>query len=696
MPTWTRSRKGHAHAALQPWPCVLCDNWNGADAEACVCCAFPASFSARPKPSVAVRASTAPPLELRVDFFQASCPFPTHVMAVRRDRNAYWACLHECLRQGIAVNSATRARVLATAWAVGDRVAFDDLCLKPEFVGVGELLKALQLLDAPRAARQVAAKLERLRGRASARVIGKLETNLTNLRSEQVPVWGASVSTLTRALAERVRKWVSHIPASKLEFFLLSFPTAPWQALANLSHTKPGDFSLPYFLPACFDAAAVPADSLVAIARSLTPANLVESLAAAPRLLDMYSHIRRIVPPHELSEEARRALALGAPLGEVIWWFQELQCPGVEAAITARLIAGEPVDSNRYNLNFGKLMERLLMFVEAGLWSIALLLLPAADAKLAAAARPHMPPPDSDAKPESESEADVGATKAPVSPGTHIAVLGDASGSMQVAIKTATILGGLLSACTGAELSFFHDHIFWPSVQPRCAKDVVTVAQQVHAGGCTRPAAALQHYCFTRTRVDLFIVVTDEEETNRREFANLWLSYKTEVHPEAQVLFCSFLQGGCASGPMQKDLVRAGCPAPKCFLLNAACPDLCKFDSLLAMVAQMSAPAKAAVTTAVAAPTNLEGCAAAPSLLASSRSEPPVNADLTVACAPQVATPATGSVTPLAGGLARVSLKRGTGSAGLVVPEEDPACEPGPESPGSQQKTGPRYRKHRG
>ena len=54
-----------------------------------------------------------------------------------------------------------------------------------------------------------------------------------------------------------------------------------------------------------------------------------------------------------------------------------------------------------------------------------------------------------------------------------IAVIGDASASMQVAIKTSSIIAGLLSAITQAKLSFFNTKVITPDKNPESIEEVL-------------------------------------------------------------------------------------------------------------------------------------------------------------------------------------------------------------------------------
>ena len=79
----------------------------------------------------------------------------------------------------------------------------------------------------------------------------------------------------------------------------------------------------------------------------------------------MYSYLRtHFVPggPNELPLEVRLQLARRAPLEDVLWFYDQLDGAGVEAAVHHRLCCGEALEAQRGRANFGKLMERLITF----------------------------------------------------------------------------------------------------------------------------------------------------------------------------------------------------------------------------------------------------------------------------------------------------------------------------------------------
>jgi hypothetical protein len=169
--------------------------------------------------------------------------------------------------------------------------------------------------------------------------------------------------------------------------------------------------------------------------------------------------------------------------------------------------------------------------------------------------------------------------------------LGDASSSMDVAIRTSSIIASVLCLVFEAKLHLFSNYDY-PVDAPRTVKDVIRMGKELCASGSTAPAASLKPYLDAKEEVHTFIVVTDEIENtsadgkwigNRDEwFAPLFKRYREEVYP-AKLVFVSFLPDR-RDGPMVSAL-KAAIPEIDSditqFLLDVNSPDLRKLDDLL-------------------------------------------------------------------------------------------------------------------
>jgi len=178
-----------------------------------------------------------------------------------------------------------------------------------------------------------------------------------------------------------------------------------------------------------------------------------------------------------------------------------------------------------------------------------------------------------------------------------VAVFGDASASMQVAVNSATIIGSVLCSCLDASLSFFDNKCYEGPCVPRSVEDVLLVTDKVRASNATAPAACLWPFLTKKLMVDLFIVVTDEEENTTYDgkwsrekeklFVGLFERYVKEVNPAASVFFVSFLKKTTTDGQMVEDFKRAGLEE-KCrqFRFDPTRPDLSKLNTLIAEIAE--------------------------------------------------------------------------------------------------------------
>ena len=363
--------------------------------------------------------------------------------------------------------------------------------------------------------------------------------------------------TLTGAMARYLRSLIARVPASKLEYFALQLPREPWQELADLTHVNPKTgVQLPWFMPRAFGE-PVPSDTIVHACRHMTAET---ALAIIKRWRPPYSFVRVHVRFHQLPRECKEEIARYAPMDTCLWWHHELYTPGLDAILAARI----QHDGHLPNLSYGKLMERLLYLSQRHPDSPLIQhLLPQAEQQLRGL----------DLQLESP-----------------VAVLGDASYSMDVAIRVSVIISSVLCALTEGELRFFNTESTRPLREPRTAADVLEVASTTRADKQTAPAAALEEFYRSKRVVKSFVVVTDEKENvkhNGLYFHQLFYKYYTEVYP-ARIIFVSFLEPN-QTGIMAQALRDLGI-SPLQFSLDARLPDLTKLDSILGLLTAEAAP----------------------------------------------------------------------------------------------------------
>ncbi|XP_062596244.1 uncharacterized protein LOC134257670, partial [Saccostrea cucullata] len=377
-----------------------------------------------------------------------------------------------------------RIRALAAAWARKDFQLAESFLQNRENFGLNEVLKSLQLLDAGRQARVLEKKMKMLqvsKNRVKRKTIGKLKSDISNLNRMKSPYGSAS-----GAVCKHIRRWVQHFTAKELEFYAIHFPKDPWKKLADICHFHPQkDFpSLEWFLPYCYGQGAPP-ETTVGRMVTMTAENVNEMLEdLSIPYLSVKSH------KDKLTEDASKGHIADREdkLDTILWWYEELACKEVDDAIQRRLENGDPV-----TLPIGKLLERLLVFKRLFDGSS-----------------------DEDRKAKfygdllKIAEDRLKQIKLPLE--SPVLVMGDASNSMSVAVKTSTIIAGILTAITSAKLSFFNGKHKEPDKVPTNVEEVLQLALNTCASGYTANAAGLYPFYERKEVLKTLIMVTDEEE----------------------------------------------------------------------------------------------------------------------------------------------------------------------------------------
>jgi len=474
----------------------------------------------------------------------------------------YITSLLMMLNRSIEISKGSRPRVLACLWAAGQYDTVEHLLNRHSSIfSLPEILRGLQILDARRASRAITKKIMRLekQGCKKRRKMGMLKGQLNDLKVEMLPSGG-----LSGALAARIRHWCGTISEENLSFFALNMPRQPWKDLADLVHLKPSDFKLPWFIGTMFTGVA-PEDSILAKVGdnqlATDGSNLVEFLSEK-RVEIPFSFLRSKLSA--IPQAARPHIARYAPLDTLIWYHEELDDEESHVASTrlqSLLSAGEVP-----KFNYGKLMERIMYFkslkTEQAL-SIFELLVPIAEHRLTS-------------------------MSLDLEPG--VVVAGDASFSMDVAVRTATVIGAVISLLADeARLKFFHVSLFDPPIQPQTIREVVHVAEHVKADNMTAPGCLIEPYLREKKVVKCFVIVTDEVENVKHGveyFPELFARYYRDVYP-AEVVFVSFLENVNRKGRMVTALESMGF-SPIQFRLDGRRPDLTKLDSLLGVISLRS------------------------------------------------------------------------------------------------------------
>ncbi|KAH3743483.1 Serine/arginine repetitive matrix protein 2 [Pelomyxa schiedti] len=502
-----------------------------------------------------------PPISDLKPLFLKDSTLLEHFNSQKTEYYIYTSTLLLLMHQCVEITRACRPKILASAWARRDYHLAEYLLTKEDYFQLPQVLAALNLLDAPRKVRQLRPKLAALEklGTAKPAKIGLLRSRLHDLELE------APIGSLSGSLAKHVRKWVCSIPANKLMFYALVMPREPWQELADMIHLHPlRDFQplqkpevslLPPPIttsPTASPTAVIPPTALVrsvgkqhgnflniafgeappeaSIFKVCENVNVHNIADVCSRFEVPYSFLRLHVKP--IPDDVKPRIAEYTTLDQLIWYYEELANPEVDRVLLDRLRSGEEPQ-----LGYGKLMERLLYFrtVSAPFTEY---LLPIAERRLKEIQLVLEPP---------------------------VVCAGDASYSMDVAIRCSTIIGSVLSCLTNAELKFFNDKVLDPPVIPRTISQVLDVTSSVRADGLTAPGCVIWNYLTNRRPIKFLIMVTDEiENVKFRDsfFPTLFMKYKREIAPDCTLVFVSFLENPAVKGRMVSALENMGTHFP--------------------------------------------------------------------------------------------------------------------------------------
>lgn len=395
-------------------------------------------------------------------------------------------------------------------------LCYDALRRLYTHIELPEMLRACELLDGRRYIKQLKTKMARhnnLRMHKKTTILNKIEDLESNLQE--------LTYSLTSSKARLVKKWFRQIPASKLEDIAVMFSLDGWKQLIDWIHPSSRDFALPWFMNYCFGAPP-PEDSMVAKFNRLTAQNFKEVYQG-----DIpYKLIRLKLKC--LNDLNRLAIAEHEPVHVILWYFKELYSPTVAELLANRL---EIINNKKQDieLSYGTLVDLLSACSRTYLCCHDLYgqLVRLATRKLAKYNNLYL---------------------------GRVLVMGDASASMEIAIKTSSIITSLLCAVARADMCLFRNKIEIVDSPPKKVEEALDVAQNMKAHSSTSPAHAMDYYLQRKQFYNTIIIVTDEEENTDRNgkcswlfgkcsgsdwFAHLYKQYIETVH-QAKLIFVSF------------------------------------------------------------------------------------------------------------------------------------------------------------
>eukprot|EP01059_Diplonema_ambulator_P033719 TRINITY_DN7191_c0_g1_i1.p1 TRINITY_DN7191_c0_g1~~TRINITY_DN7191_c0_g1_i1.p1 ORF type:complete len:903 (+),score=374.26 TRINITY_DN7191_c0_g1_i1:53-2710(+) len=418
----------------------------------------------------------------------------------------------------------------------------------------GKDLKRKREDEEPRWLRRRAAKIATLKSD-----IGSLE----NAIIEEL------TATMSGSMCKRFQAWVKKIKRGTLMHFLLEFGLEPWQEFLDIIHINPKDLQLPEFAPCVYDPKKK-RPATVEYSLKLTNDTLQDVVALKKNHVPL-TYLRKKFKMARVPNKVKAAITEYTDINTLVWWYEELQCSETDKILEERITKKCEVPT----FGYGKLMERL-MSMHASNSPIFQCLVPAAEERLKGY---HLP------------------LKTP------LAVLGDCSGSMHVAVRAGSIIVSLLTALGSADLLFFNHKAIDPLFVPTTIKDVLMLSHFTKADGATSPASALERLYLARNKVETLLLVSDEEENEpshimQKSFTQLMKKYMEDVNKDVKVVLVSFLPSKPdpedlrpaeqqLNGQMYLDLVEAGI-TPLQVRIDGNRPDLTKVDFLLGRLSSES------------------------------------------------------------------------------------------------------------
>ena len=430
------------------------------------------------------------------------------------------------------------------------------------------VLKTCQILDSRRYCAQMKKKTDKIKNVKRLAAHKSIIANFEQM-SEGYPL------SLTKSKIKFIKKnWINRLSYDELELMVLQFSTNYWKKLANFLHLKDSDFNdgiHSWFLSYVFSKdpknAELSEDKLIYKCNHLNKDNIYEVVKDnnIP-----YAYLSSDIHYYKLlNDDVKKVFLDQISFEDLLKNWEDFNKPELREELIYKL---ENSDIN--DLPYGELIKRLLelhnnLNNHQELYNS---LINVAQNKL------------------DNYNAEIN---------SPIVVLGDASSSMDIAIRTSTIIASILCNLFDAKLHMFRtgdEHI---ENVPKTVEEVINLSEVCKASGATAPAASLYPYLERKEVVKTFIIVTDEIENNDadgkwlnkdgsydKNFANTFKKYYDNVYP-AKLVFVSFLQDN-RDGHMVRELKKV---MPNInenlvqFRLNKYKPDLRKLDDLLNVLA---------------------------------------------------------------------------------------------------------------
>ena len=494
-----------------------------------------------------------------------------HLSNLNFNRDSYIDTFKQMSSSGSTFTTETYGKVIAVAVHLFEK-DFCNYLFTLSSVTLPSILKACEILDSRRLINQLKNKLDQYKKYKIKPKKSKISIIQNKLKLLEI-LNPEKEFSLTSSKIKIFKKWVNNIPKDKLEFYALTYDLKYWKELADTLHLKSTDFVCEWFVNYVYNK-PIPEDCIVNVCKKINQTTVDDYITKYKPDFNFIKNLKL-----KLNNESKLEMVKYTNIDTVLWWFDEVKTQSVADYLVNQIKEGIEI-----NLPYGLLVSRCIE-IKNTYNTLYEQLLRVCDDKL---------------------------KKYKLSLEQPIVVLGDGSGSMEIAIKTSSIIASILTAICKAELRIFRNKDELISNPPRNVKDVVLFNQYIKAYSSTSPASSIFPYLKDNKKVNTFIIVTDEEEnamvktsvynyyqrviTNKNHcpnnppinmnFMQVYQEYRNKINP-AKLIFISFLNNG-KEGKMVSQLLKTH-PEWKediqQFVFDRNDPDLSKLDSVLAKIA---------------------------------------------------------------------------------------------------------------
>ena len=550
-----------------------------------------------------------------------------HIEKQKNDYNNYVANLFLLIfRYNTKFTQIKMARILAASMMRNDKKLSSFLLKKCNY-DLPIVFKTCVLLDSRRQCKSIEKRLINI---TNAKNISKYKSIISNLKTlhEDLPV--SLNSSRIRFLKET---WIHDISKSELEESVIRHPIFLWKKLIDLLHLRPNDFKLKWFTSYVFTG-KYPKKSIIGKFNRINENNIFKIVNKyKPHFTYIRDNYAKMI-----TDELKEILVKYTPLNDIIVNWDFFNTPSIYEIVCNRLGANEFFD-----MPYGELIKRIQMmdikdelldsiveisgmigisyndFIdyienlpnnwydyisEDNLYNMCLANL--ADQynieyySIASVIMEKHNKSNQNCRDKLTNNlikiAENKLNQYMINIEQPVVVFGDASGSMDVAIKTSGIIMSILCKVCNAKMHLFRNKDEEIKTPPKNVNDVLDLVKKCKAYNGTSPALSLLPYLQNKKIAKTFIIVTDEIENidadgkwiedydtdNDKTFSHIFKKYRDTVY-KSKLVFVSFVPNN-KDGQMvselktvipgiEKDIIQ--------FRLNIDKPDLRKLDSLL-------------------------------------------------------------------------------------------------------------------